>query len=104
MKYILKGHKAVPVDDVLEWAKWFESADRTVSRTELLSDGVKRKGDILISTIFLGLDSGFGDKLLLFETMVFGGEYNEYQVRYTTWAEAKSGHKQIVEMVKGAEK
>lgn len=35
MKYILKGHKAIPVDDVIEWGKWFETADRTIKQEDL---------------------------------------------------------------------
>ena len=36
---------------------------------------------------------------VLFETMVFGGEYDDYQERYHTYDEAEEGHKRIVEMV-----
>jgi hypothetical protein len=36
---------------------------------------------------------------VLFETMVFGGEYDEYQERYHTYDEAEEGHKRICEMV-----
>jgi hypothetical protein len=48
---------------------------------------------ITVSTVFLGIDHGFGgDRPVLFETMIFGGPYNDHQVRYCTWAEAEHGH------------
>jgi hypothetical protein len=49
---------------------------------------------ILVSTVFLGLDHGWGDDEdpLLFETMVFGGPNDQDCIRYTTWAEAERGH------------
>ena len=50
--YILDGHTPVKVDDVLEWAKRFEKADRQVCVTEV--------GEALVSTVFLGLDHAFG--------------------------------------------
>ena len=56
-----------------------------------------------VSTVFLGLDhnSYCGGPPAIFETMVFGGEYDEYQERYSTWDEAELGHKEIVERLKG---
>jgi hypothetical protein len=58
-------------------------------------------GQVDISTVFLGLDHNFfGGKPLLFETMVFGGDNNEYQNRCSTWEEAESMHQLAVEMVR----
>jgi len=96
-KYILDGHKAVPVDDLLEWGRWFETAPRHVARTSL-------PGGIEVSTVFLGLDHRFGGDgpPLIFETMVFGGEYDQYQDRYSTWEEAEKGHADVVSRVKAA--
>ena len=91
-KYILKGHEVVPVEDVLEWGEWFETANRVVAKDEI--NGAR------VSTVFLGLDHSFGgNKPLLFETMIFGGEHDDYQERYTTWEEAEAGHKKAVEMI-----
>jgi hypothetical protein len=48
----------------------------------------------MVSTVFLGIDHNFGNgPPLLFETMVFGGEYDGYCKRYSTWEEAEGGHK-----------
>ena len=91
--YILKNKKAVIVKDVLEWAKQFELQNRIVAK-----DKIKK---ISISTVFLGIDHGFGSiRPLLFETMVFGGELDQEMVRYTTWQEAEAGHKVMVKRVK----
>jgi len=32
--------------------------------------------------------------------MIFGGKYNNYQERYSTWAEAEEGHRKAVVLVK----
>jgi len=61
-------------------------------------------GQSRISTVFLSMDHSLAGLIgdgtpILFETMVFGGEYDEYQERYYTYDEAEEGHKRIVEMV-----
>jgi hypothetical protein len=93
-KYILDGHEAVLCDNIYKWAEWYEKADRRVAND--------MKQDIQVSTVFLGLDSSFGRGLpILFETMVFGGEYDERSERYSTWEEAEQGHKRMCELVFG---
>jgi len=95
-KYILKGHEAIEVDDLIEWAILFEKLDRRVA--------CDINGDVKVSTVFLGLDHQFGDgPPLLFETMVFGGEHDQDMDRYSTWDEALDGHKQICKKVFNAE-
>lgn len=51
-----------------------------------------------VSTVFLFLDHNhmYG-KPALFETMIFGGPYAEYQNRYSTFDEAVAGHNKVVE-------
>lgn len=58
--------------------------------------------NIKISTVFLGWDHSFMDEStpILFETMIFGGEHDEFQRRYKTYNEALQGHTEAVEMVK----
>ena len=91
-KYILEGKVPKLVQDVMEWSRWFESADRQVART--------KKGEVLVSTVFLGLDYSFDGGLpILYETMVFGGEFNYEQERYHTWEDAEEGHRQMVAKV-----
>ena len=91
--YILDGRKAVKTD-LMTWAGWIEKrierhvADETINGQR-------------ISTVFLGLDHSFGHgPPLLFETMVFGGPMDQEQARYTTWEEAETGHKAMVDRVK----
>jgi len=91
-KYILDGHTPVVCNDLMQWATWFEKADRVVAKTKI--------GDANISTVFLGLDHSFvAGKPLLFETMVFGGPHDEEMERYSTWEEAETGHKQMVNLI-----
>lgn len=61
----------------------------------------ERVDDVLISTVWLGLDHSFGDgPPLIFETMIFGGTLNDYCERYATEEEAEEGHQRAVEQVK----
>lgn len=92
--YILKDKKIVKCDDLIKWANWFEKADRNVA--------VDSFDDIMVSTVFLGLNHQFGNgPPLLFETMVFGGELDQEMDRYSTWDEAIKGHKIVVQKAKG---
>lgn len=89
--YILDGKEPVKVSDIFAWASQFETTDRKVKHTVL-------SGDIAVSTVFLGLDHQFGDgPPLLFETMVFSGEHDQDQWRYSTWDEAVAGHDAAVD-------
>jgi hypothetical protein len=44
--YILRERKALPVYDVLKWARWFETADRRVALTEFLNPDSFKQRDI----------------------------------------------------------
>lgn len=93
--YILQGQFVVEEPDILKWAEWFGTADRTVGRSEIQG--------VTVSTVFLGLDHQWGPDgpALLFETMVFGGDFSDCQARYTTWEEAERGHALAVQLVTG---
>lgn len=94
--YILEGQNPVAIDNIIKWAKWFETAKRHVGETFV--------GKTRISTVFLGIDHSFAEgHHLLFETMVFGQPFNEAMERYSTWEEAEKGHKNWVQKVIGAE-
>ena len=91
--YILDGKVAKPIGNILEWAKWYEGADRIVKKTKL-------PNHVEVSTVFLGLDHSFGNgKPLLFETMVFGGEYDQHTERYSTYEEAEKGHDEVINLI-----
>jgi hypothetical protein len=84
------NHNVRCVDTMEEWTEYFESGTRIIART----------GDdhIRVSTVFLGLNhnwKGHGPPIL-FETMIFGGEHDDYQVRYATYDEAIAGHQAAV--------
>ena len=86
--YILDGKDVKECVDIRAWAQQFEKQDRQVARTT--------KGDVDVSTVFLGINHQFGDgPPLLFETMVFGGELDGKQDRYSTWEQAESGHAEM---------
>lgn len=103
-KYILDGHKAVPVDDIETWGRWFETADRQVAKDMV--------GSLRVSTVFLGLDHNFlGGRPLPFETMVFDDKGErpfagvlDIQERYATWDEAVAGHAEVLARVIAASK
>lgn len=57
-------------------------------------------GEILVSTVFLGFNHGTKDnKPILFETMVFGGEFDGCMFRYTNWNDSVKGHQEACYMV-----
>lgn len=94
-KYILDGKTPKPVYDLMEWSKWFSKNSRIVKQTKLL--------EVKVSTVFLGMDHQFeqGGQPILFETMIFGGEHDEFQERYSTWEQAEAGHEAACKLVKG---
>lgn len=95
--YILKGRDIVLEPDIIKWAEWYEKADRLVAQTKLYDEN---GNEIMISTVFLGADHAFGGLPVLFESMIFGGEFDQEQFQYCTWAEAEAGHAKLVEKVK----
>lgn len=104
--YILNGKQIVPEPDLLSWGKWFQTADRHIAQTVV--------GNYEVSTVFLGLDHGWGRNgpPVLFETMVFSfprppveeilsgyhiekHEFSSFQERYCTYEEAEAGHRKV---------
>ena len=86
--YILDENKKPIPATIEEWGKMFEDPARKQVACSKSDRG------ILVSTVFLGMDHGFGESPpILFETMIFGGEHDEDQWRYATWDEAVAGHK-----------
>lgn len=88
-----ENHRVVKCD-LMTWAQWMESekGNRVVQQTAV--------GEVSVSTVFLGLDHGFGGKPKWFESMVFGGTMDGEQERYETWNEAVAGHEKLVARVK----
>lgn len=93
-KYILVGKKPTPVAALMEWANWFEMANRRVALDVV--------GEARISTCFLGLNHQFGGgPPILFETMVFGGTLDGEQERCSTWEQALAQHAEMLQRVQG---
>lgn len=93
--YILEGKtpKPITIEEYVELG--LEKTNRVVERTEL-------PNGILVSTIFLMFDHQLypGDgPPILFETMIFGLNNEEYQERYCTYDEAVAGHQKAIEYV-----
>ena len=93
-KYVLDEQgEAVPCNDLMEWARWFENAEgRRVANDHV--------GDVRVSTVFLGLDHSFGGAVpILWETMIFGGEHDGYQERYSSRRDAVAGHARALALI-----
>jgi len=92
--YILKNGVPVIEHDLIRFERFFRNIDnRRIAYTEISKD-------VHVSTVFLGMDHQWGDgPPLLFETMVFGGDFDEWQYRYATLEEAIAGHYRAVTMV-----
>lgn len=94
--YILDVDGKTPIrcDDLEQWGKSFANSNRIVAKTEI--------GNVRVSTVFLGLDHRCWGKgpPLVFETMIFGGEYDSYQERCSTYEQAQAMHAVAVGLVK----
>lgn len=95
MNYVL-NKKGEPVleQNLAKFAGWFAKNERAVAK--------ERIGDVLISTVFLGIDHAFGKgPPVLWETMVFGGKLDMKQYRCSgSKKEAEAMHLRTVEKVK----
>jgi hypothetical protein len=85
--------------DLDEWVRLHADKDYVVVGRDTLSYG---GGEILVSTVWLGINHNWiGGRPLIFETMVFGAPWDEYEEmhRYSTEEEARLGHAGVLEMV-----
>ena len=103
--YILdENRQPVPEPDLRKWAYWYSEANRHVACEQV--------GDLQISTVFLGIDHGFGcdGPPILYETMVFNQSKDNihpwreiYMERCATWDEAVEMHQRAIQWVKEQE-
>lgn len=64
--------------------------------------GYETRDGITVSTVLLGIDHNWGDgPPLIFETMIFGGEYDAEQWRYSRRDEAEEGHRRACALAFG---
>jgi len=62
-------------------------------------------GEVFVSTVFLSLDHNYREgEPILFETMIFGGEHDQYQERCCTYDEAVKMHETACNLVKEIDK
>lgn len=86
----------VPCEDMVRWAIWFAQSHeaRVVGKTDLPSGTT-------VSTVFLGIDHSLRDPPVLWETMMFGGDYDLACDRYRSRQDALVGHEMWVLAAKG---
>ncbi len=90
-EYYDREGKEITIDD---WAKKFENGDYKVVRKSTVHG-------MDISTVWLGSDHGFGmsEKPIIFETMIFGGPWDQFEQRYPSEEQAVLGHHTIERMI-----
>src|SRR5258708_5583313 len=97
-KYRLAADGRTPIEcSTYEWAQTYETrSDPHIENGETIH------GDVRVSTVFLGLDHNWGEgPPVLWETMVFGGEHDQMQERYSSYEDAAAGHAAICALVFG---
>ena len=91
--YALEGKRVVATKD---YKKAHHCRNQKVSFDEL--------GVVIISTIFTAVNLEPDSEGLpsVFETTVFGGDFDQSQKRYVSWDEAEVGHQQMVARIRKA--
>lgn len=93
---ILVNDKPVRENDLIKAMTWLTDERRRVALTDI-ADGIR------VSTVFLGLDHSFGGgPPVLWETMIFGGNLDGHQERYTHIDHARNGHEEACESARRA--
>src|SRR4051794_25242705 len=92
--FILEGHKPVQVENIYQWAAWFEDEKNFYLRRV----GLTNVWPGHVSTVLLGMDPNFTTRgePLLFETLIFRGPADGEMRRTTTWEAALNDHKVMV--------
>ena len=96
--YLLDENKKPVKASIEESLKLYDDLDMKITRQERIND------DIRVSTVFLGFDHAWIGQPgpVLWETMIFGGEHDQYQERYTSHEDALAGHERAVELAKSS--
>lgn len=89
-----------PCPDMVRYHQWHDSLPETSEwysgKTGLgFVVGLDEVGDRRVSTVFMGIDHGFGEGPVLWETMIFPEA--ELCGRYGSHSEAVEGHRLAVE-------
>jgi hypothetical protein len=97
MWYILDKDNKPIKSNVIQCGEWMEDNPCVKALKQ------EHIGNIYVSTVFLGLDHAWYGKIpVLWETMIFGGEHDQYQDRYTSVENAEIGHQFAVQLVKNS--
>lgn len=97
MNYYNRDGRPITLEEFMET---FEDPQYKIVERTTLKNPKGDGEDILVSTVWLGADHGFGTGLpIIFETMVFGGNLSGYEQRYSTELEALTGHADAVKKV-----
>jgi len=106
LNYILDANgDPQPCDDIAVWGAWFERATKDRSRIVAADkDEGPNGGEVLVSTVFLGLDHNFSHAgpPVLWETLVFGGPLGDEMHRYSSREAALAGHQAVCARVRAA--
>lgn len=105
MNFYLLDENKQPYEVSLEESyKLYSDINMKVVQQDKLDNGM------FVSTVFLGMDHGWGDKTdpeykpVLFETMIFDdsrdSDTDDYQERYTSYEDALEGHNKALEIAK----
>jgi hypothetical protein len=88
--------RAVGWDEHLAWYERVGFEGKRVALDEGVGDAER------VSTVFLAHDHNYLDDgpPIVFETMIFGGKWDQWQWRYRTRDEAADAHRRIVEALK----
>lgn len=87
MYWVLDGTEVRPSS----FEEWIQRPHIRIARDE--------RDDVIVSTIFVGLDIYGAQTPMLFESLVFGGEHNGRRQIYGSWIEAAEGHARLVKDV-----
>lgn len=89
------------MEKMKDYFEWFEQIEKRIIKRTFIEYGNE---DILVSTLFLGLDNNISGKgkPILFETKVF--PHAIYIEQYITYDASLKNHNRLVEIIKGYEK
>jgi hypothetical protein len=92
--YILDKDNKPVKSTIVDCGKWLEAnPERKAVNQDIIHDE-------FVSTVFLGLDHAWDSDIpVLWETMIFGGEHDQYQDRYTSHEDALEGHKKALNLI-----
>lgn len=94
---LLEDGTVVKICKKLAREYWSNDELRRIASTSFYKNG----DEIHVSTIFIPLDhsSISGGDPVVFETMIFGGDNDGYQKRYSSLGAAQAGHNEACSMV-----